>query len=65
MKNGEVIAAYSYKDLKPLYELHFDEGIKDKFGYNLNIIKPANLKELLKLSDDMDLDWENELYEAV
>lgn len=61
MKNGEVIAAYSYKDLQPLYELHFDEGIKDKFGYNLNIIKPANLKELLKLSDDMDLDWENEV----
>ena len=64
MKNGEVIAAYSYKDLQPLYELHFDEGIKDKFGYNLNIIKPANLKELLKLSDDMDLDWENEMDEV-
>lgn len=56
MKGDKVIAAYSYKDLQPIYELHFDEGIKDKFGYNLNIIKKANLKEILDASAKLDYD---------
>ena len=56
MKGDKVIAAYSYKDLQPIYELHFDEGIKDKFGYNLNIIKKANLKEILAKSAELDYD---------
>lgn len=38
-KNGQVVAAYSRADMSDKIVEHFEKGIQDKFGYNLNIMK--------------------------
>lgn len=61
VKEGKVICAYSFKDLKPLKKETFKAGFFDKFDYNLNICSKENLADIIKRSNEIDQQIQAEL----
>lgn len=50
-RKGQVVAAYTKEDMKDEVVKHFAKGIQDKFDYNLNIMNPAYIQEIVTKLD--------------